>query len=75
VSRLVHINFVRKVTGMILDLDSADFNLTISDYELFKAKVGQAAKLLNSTQINTSSSGGASIDSIMVRKSLNLMHS
>ncbi len=52
VSRLVHINFVRKVTGMLLDLldTPADFNLTISDYDLFKLKVREAAALISSTQ-------------------------
>ena len=50
VSRLVHINFVRKVTGMILDLfenNPADFALTISDYELFKVKVREAVNLVS----------------------------
>ena len=50
VSRLVHINFVRKVTGMILDLfenNPADFNLTISDYELFKVKAREAVTLIS----------------------------
>ncbi len=52
VSRLVHINFVRKVTGMLLDLldTPADFNLTISDYDLFKLKVREAAALISATQ-------------------------
>ncbi len=51
VSRLVHINFVRKVTGMLLDLldTPADFNLTISDYDLFKLKVREAAALISAT--------------------------
>ena len=68
VSRLVHINFVRKVTGMILDLEQADFNLTIGDYELFKAKVSEAVKMLNTSgasNLNSSSN-------VVARKSLNM---
>ena len=57
VSRLVHINFVRKVTGVILDLfenNPADFNLTISDYELFKVKVRKAVSLITQSPISPS---------------------
>lgn len=35
-----------KVTGMILDLEEQDFNMTLSSFELFKTKVLEAASLL-----------------------------
>ena len=62
----MHIKYVRKVTGMILDLleNPADFTLTISDYELFKVKVREAANLI-------AASGGSQVPNF--RKPLSML--
>ena len=37
-----------KITGMLLGLDAQDFDLTLSNYDLFQAKVHEALKLIAS---------------------------
>lgn len=58
-----------KVTGMILDLEQADFTLTLNNFEIFKTKVLEAAQMLTkiSAPHSTMIQGGAAVEAVRGR--------
>lgn len=50
-----------KITGMLLDLEEADFSMTMKSYEIFKTKVLEAYQIILQQAPNESSSNDSSL--------------